>query len=170
MDLFTRAREAGPEEVLIQLHPSPVRRSLGLGGLAILSAMCLSGGLSGAAESGIRWLPLLLGILGFYLLYHFWRSSAKGLELTPSELREIGGRRVIAFADIQSVNRELFGIIKPTNGFVIVNRGQYPNAFSAGIWWRFGSRIGIGGLTPAGEGKAMAELLEEMIKDRDNPA
>ena len=41
-----------------------------------------------------------------------------------------------------------------------------PAAWTPGIWWRLGRRIGVGGLT--GEDAAMAELLEELSRDANS--
>lgn len=163
MDLFTRALQADPDEVIFQLHPSPVRRYLGVASLALVSAVALRLGLESEASDGGRMLLMLIGALGFYANYRFWKSTHDGLELTPTELRETGGRRVMAVADIRAIERELFGVIRPTNGFVIAHHGRYPSGFKPGLWWRIGGRVGIGGLTPSGEGKAMAELLLSLV-------
>ncbi|MCZ6663693.1 MAG: hypothetical protein O7B81_00130 [Gammaproteobacteria bacterium] len=55
-------------------------------------------------------------------------------------------------------------MIKPTNGFVVRARNSMPAAWTPGIWWRLGRRIGVGGLTGGGEGEAMAELLDELSR------
>lgn len=111
---------------------------------------------------------ILISAAGAFLALRFWKSTATGLELTLTELRESGGRRLVLVDDIVAVERGAFGVIKPTNGFVLVIRGKMPAAAQPGIWWRLGKRIGVGGLTGAGEGKAMAELLEEIIKRREH--
>jgi len=53
-------------------------------------------------------------------------------------------------------------MIKPTNGFVVRARNSMPAAWTPGIWWRLGRRIGVGRLT--GEGETMAELLDELSR------
>ena len=53
-------------------------------------------------------------------------------------------------------------MIELTNGFVVRARNSMPAAWTPGIWWRMGRRIGVGGLT--GEGEAMAELLAELSR------
>jgi len=166
VDLFTRSLEADPDEILIGVDASPIRRLIGVMALLALCAIVLWHGYQRYSDSGEGLITMLIALAGIYGALRFWQSSSIGLVLTPTELRETGGRQVVRVADITSVNREAFGIIKPTNGFVIVTRESLPAAISPGIWWRLGRRIGIGGLTGAGEGKAMAELLQEMLKWR----
>jgi hypothetical protein len=35
--------------------------------------------------------------------------------------------------------------------------------WAPGLWWRFGKRVGVGGVTPAGQGKAMADVIAARI-------
>ena len=167
MDLFSRMLEAGPDEVLFGLYASPLRRLIGTGTLALLCLVVLNYGYEKFITGGGGLLPILLALAGLYGALRFWQASRTGLELTPSELRESGGRRIARVEDIVSVEREAFAVIKPANGFVIATRESQPAAMLPGIWWRLGKRIGIGGLTGAGEGKAMVELLRELIRRRD---
>ena len=167
MDLFTQSLEAGPDEVLIGLRASAGRRLIGIGALFLLCMIPLWHGYDNYSETGKGLTLNLLGLTGLFGALRIWQSSRTELELTPSELRETDGRQVVRVADIVKVDREAFGVLKPTNGFVIITRKSMPLVVSPGIWWRFGKRIGVGGLTGAGEGKAMAELLQDMLERRD---
>lgn len=167
MDLFTRSLKAGPDEVLIGLRASTGRRLIGIGALLLLCMIPLWHGYDNDIGTDKRLALIVLGLAGLFGAMRIWQSSRVELELTPSELRESGGRQIVRVADIVKIDREAFEILKPTNGFVIVTRESMPLVVSPGIWWRFGKRIGVGGFTGAGEGKAMAELLQEMLKRRD---
>lgn len=167
MDLYSRLLDADPDEILIRVDASPLRRSIGAGALFLLCIVVLWHGYQKYSASGDGLGLILLALAGIYGALRFWQRSAIGLVLTPTELREAGGRRLVCVADIVAVERDAFGIIRPANGFVIVTRDSLPAAILPGIWWRFGKRIGVGGLTGAGEGKAMVELLQEMLKRRD---
>lgn len=139
----------------------------GAGALFLLSVVVLWHGYNKYIDNGEGLLAILIALAGIYAALRFWQSTATGLELTPTELRQVNGRRLVMMADIVSVERTAFGIVKPTNGFVIVTRDKSAPAFLPGIWWRLGKLIGVGGLTGAGESKAMAELMQEMLKRRD---
>ena len=54
--------------------------------------------------------------------------------------------------NIARVERGLFAF-KPSNGFLILLNNPMSRAWHPGLWWRFGRRIGIGGVTPQAEGK-----------------
>ena len=167
MSLFNRFLEAGPDEVVVGFGASPLRRVIGTGALLLLCAVFLRQGYDRYLETGGGVWLILLAAVGVYAALRFWHSSATGLELTPTELRDTRGRQLVRLDDIVSVNRDIFAMVKPTNGFVIETRDKLPGAFIPGIWWRYGRRIGIGGLTGPGEGKAVAELLQQMLNRRD---
>lgn len=168
MDLFARSLQAEPDETIIEIGASPLRRLLGAGALALICAILLWNGYQNFIKSGSGLLLMLFALAGYYAAWRFWQSSSIRLVLTPTELRDSRGRLVANIADIVALQRDAFGIIKPTNGFVIATREKQPAAFIPGIWWRLGNRIGIGGLTGSGEGKAMAELLQELLRRRDD--
>ena len=167
MDLFTRYLDAGPDEVLVSVKAEPARRLFGAGALFLLCVIVLWHGYKNYSLTDEGLVQIFLGLAGMFAALRFWRGSDNGLELTPTELRETRGRQIVRITDIVAVQREAFGIIKPTNGFVIVTREKLPAAISPGIWWRLGRRIGVGGLTGGGEGRAMVELLQEMLKRRE---
>jgi len=138
----------------------------GAGALFLLCVVVMWHGYHKFADSGDGLIPIALALAGIYGALRFWQATATGLELTLTELREAGGRQVVMMEEVVSVERTAFGIVKPTNGFVIVTRSKSTSTILPGIWWRFGKLIGVGGLTGQGEGKAMAELMQELIKRR----
>ena len=42
-----------------------------------------------------------------------------------------------------------------------------PAAWQPGLWWRLGNRIGVGGMTPGSQAKAMAEIIAIKLAQRD---
>jgi len=69
-------------------------------------------------------------------------------------------------ADIERVDRGVFAF-KPSNGFLVRTREPSARAWRPGLWWRFGRRIGVGGVTSANQTKAMSEILAAMLAERD---
>lgn len=107
---------------------------------------------------------LAVGVLVLYGAYRVWVSTSRDILLTPDELREEGGRVLCRIEDIDHVQRGAFAF-KPSNGFVVVLKDTVPRerAWAPGLWWRIGRRIGVGGVTSPGAGKAMADVLSARL-------
>ena len=97
------------------------------------------------------------------------RATAHSLELTESVLRSTDGRILAEISDVKSIDRGLFAF-KPSNGFLVTLRKPKARAWAPGLWWRVGRRVGVGGVTDAGQTKFLAEILTAMIAVRDGEA
>jgi hypothetical protein len=146
------------------LTPSPARRASAAMMLAALGALLVWVATRPEAV-GMGWIALLLAmaVLAFAFAWLVWRATGRGLVLTEEALIEEGGRVLCRLDDISAVERGTFAF-KPSNGFMIrlktgQDRPKYPRAWVPGLWWRLGHRIGVGGVTPAGQGKAMADVI-----------
>ncbi len=62
------------------------------------------------------------------------------------------------------VERGVFAF-KPANGVVVSLRRRGSLRWVPGLWWRTGARVGIGGMTPKGQTKAFADLLQHLIAE-----
>jgi hypothetical protein len=139
-----------------------------------LSALVVLGGLGGIHFWIMLTTPpvaligkvFLLGVGALALLaaYRVWTSTSRDILLTPDDIREEGGRVLCRIEDIDHVQRGAFAF-KPSNGFVVVLKDTVPRerSWAPGLWWRIGRRIGVGGVTSAGAGKAMADVLSARI-------
>jgi hypothetical protein len=103
-----------------------------------------------------------VGMAASYAAYRVWKSTECDILLTPEDVREENGRVLCRIEDIDHVQRGPFAF-KPSNGFVIVLKAKAPRAWAPGLWWRIGRRIGVGGVTSAGAGKAMADVLSARV-------
>jgi hypothetical protein len=56
---------------------------------------------------------------------------------------------------------------KPAAGFLIHLKAPSTRVYAPGLWWRAGRRIAVGGVTGRAEGKAVSELINVMLADRD---
>lgn len=166
MDLYSRIENAGPDEVLTELHPALPRRLTGVGSLGGLGALMVWLGLAGSGNILAQAALVVAGIAALYFATRLWTATETALELTRTELREQNGRRLCLIKDIERVDRG-FSAMKPTHGFVLRTKSAQPRAGAAGLWWRMGTWIGVGGVTNAGQGKAMAEALSMLVADRD---
>lgn len=138
--------------------------------IALAAWVALGGVLLWFALTSGTLVSTLIGAIGLVLIYAAIRTALAGrheLILTMDTLSDTRGRVVAQVDDVASVDRSMFAV-RPSNGFSIRLKSKAPRAWQPGLWWRIGSRIGVGGLTPAGQGRAMADLLSAMVQDRRN--
>lgn len=163
-----RAEEETEDRVLIRLPASPLRRWTTMVLLAVFAAIFLQVGFELPLERPIAKIgAMLLGLAVIWQGVLIWRAGGRVLELTTSALIETGTGRVLArIEDIDRLDRSIIAW-RPATGFLILLK-QPASGLSGtpGMWWRIGRRIGVGGITPKLEGKAMAELLDEMLRSR----
>ena len=151
-------------EILIRLEPSLPRRSFGIGLFLALGGLMTWLGFSTAPATGYVVFLVGGGALSIWFASRLWQIGAVSLELTELELRETDGRLVARVRDVAAVERGAFAF-KPSNGFLISLNSPMDRAYIPGVWWRFGRRIGVGGMTNPAQAKAMADILAAMIKD-----
>jgi len=155
------------DDVIITVQASPARRIFGAGSLGVLGLMLvylgftLQGGVSG------RVVLVLGGGFALWATSKLWAAASRILELTETELRESNGSTLVKIDDIDRVERGTFAF-KPSNGFMIILKQRHPRAWKPGMWWRTGRRLGVGGVTNAGQNKAMAEIMTAMMAKRDD--
>ncbi|GHG90367.1 hypothetical protein [Pseudodonghicola xiamenensis] len=157
------------DDILISVSVSPFRRWFGVGALVGFAGIVFYFALSQPLAPGWLAFLVLFGGLALWLAERMWRATGGRLELTAEGLRTDDGRLIAPIEAIAAVERGAFSF-KPSNGFLIVMRRTGPRGWSPGLWWRLGRRIGVGGVTSAAQTKAMAQMIEAMILDRDQPA
>jgi hypothetical protein len=106
-----------------------------------------------------------LGVLSIVMAERLRRATLHEIELTDTEIRDTNGQVLALIDDIKLVDRGAFAF-KPSNGFTLVLAGGQPRAWAPGLWWRFGRRVGVGGVTSAGQTKFMAEQIAFRIGER----
>lgn len=157
---------AKAEPVLARLDASQPRRIIGVVVQIGLGCVLLSLALSFPREQMVlRLAMLILGALVFYGAYLLWRATAVGLVLTASGLRDDDGRLLAELADVREVSRGAFAL-KPSHGFSLVLHKRMGFAWVPGLWWRIGTRVGIGGVTPSQPSRYMAEMISGLIAER----
>lgn len=150
-------------EPLAVLRASPVRRGFAYGAVVIFGAMLIL--LAFAQPPALLWQLFLLGLGVFALVVAEWlrRATALALVLTETDLRDTNGAVLTRLDNIVSVDRGAFAF-KPSNGFVLRLARPMPRAWAPGVYWRVATRIGVGGATPSGPGKYMAEQIALRLK------
>jgi len=106
------------------------------------------------------------GAASLYGGYRMWDVTGRRIELTEEELRLSDGTVICHVKDIHKIDRSFFAF-KPSNGFLVSTKVSYPFHWAPGLWWRFGKRIGIGGVTPGSQSKIMADTIAALVAQRD---
>ena len=147
---------------LAKLAPSPPRRWFGIGALALLSALLAYVGLAGPGFGAMDLLAIAAGATALFAAFKMHASTASHLVLRNDGLYTEDGTTVAEIANIAKIDRGMFAL-KPSNGFLVILKRPMKRSWHPGLWWRLGTRIGIGGVTPPAEGKLMAEKLTSLV-------
>lgn len=153
--------------VIARVRASAFRRFFGCGTLLALGALLVLLGFT-RADIGLGYRLLLVlggaGVLAAATI--MWYSTLIAVELTVEGLRDTRGRVLAPLNDIVGVDRGIFAF-KPSNGFMVRRKTGGLKGWCPGIWWATSRIIGVGGVTPPGESKFMADSLTMLIAARD---
>lgn len=154
------------DEVLATIEASGPRRIMGVAMLAAIGVILIYVGMTTPPAAG--WLIFLLvtGILALWAAVRMWQATTERIELTEEVLRSSDGTVIVRVEDVEKIDRGFFAF-KPSNGFLIRSKAPGDRVWQPGLWWRSGRRIGIGGVTPGSQSKALSEILAAMIVQRD---
>jgi hypothetical protein len=149
------------------LSPSPFRRAIAVGFIGLLAVLALAVALlTPPVGLGFRLYLIAVGAVAAWLAHRIWRATARSIALRPSGLYDSEGRCLCALDNVVRVERGAFAF-KPSNGFVVHLKRPTSAGWAPGLWWRIGRRLGVGGVTPAGQGRAMADLLSLQVREAD---
>ena len=154
------------EEVLMIVNPAPARRYIALGILGVLGFLLAYLGFSVQGMIAGRIVLIIAGGLSIWATTRMFLATSRSIELTRAELRETSGEVIARLENIKKIDRGTFAF-KPSNGFIINLNAPMNRSWRPGLWWRTGRRIGIGGVTNAGQNKALAEILTVEVAKRD---
>ena len=157
-----------PDEngVYATVTASPARRLFAYGILFSLGALVLF--TTWSQPPGLVWMVFMLifGVGALWLAERLRRATMLVIELTETEVRDSSGVVLARMDDIKGVDRGVFAF-KPSNGFTLVMKTKKPRSWAPGLWWRLGRRVGVGGVTSAGQSKFMAEQIAFRLAGRD---
>lgn len=153
-------------DIIATVSPSPLRRLFGLGVLGSLGVMLIYMALATSPTLGWRLLLLAFGAAALAGTVRLWQATLMRIELTATELRCSDGTVLARMDQIVGIDRGMFAF-KPSHGFVLKLATVHDRGWQPGLWWRTRRRLGVGGVTGAGEAKFMAELLAARIAMRD---
>ena len=146
-------------EILGAIVPSLFRRWLAFAAIVVSGGVLIYAGI-GDTTTGLIWKLLLIGggAALIVLADRLRRATSVAIEFTADGLRESTGRVLCTFDDIEKVERGAFAF-KPSNGLLVRLKTPADAAWAPGLWWRYGRKIGIGGVTSAGQSKAMSDMI-----------
>lgn len=153
------------DEVLIAIGPSASRRFLGVGAMFALGVLLLALVFEPASAF---WRAAFLGmaILAFIAADRLRVSTKDRIELTREGIRTESGLQLARISNIKAVERGAFAF-KPSNGFLVRLHEPDGRGWAPGLWWKRGRALGVGGVIPGGQSRAMAEILAAMLQGHD---
>ena len=148
------------DDIILSIQPSMGRRLLGSLCLAALGAVMLPLVLRASGIWSLFF--LLLAILVLLAALRLWQATADKIVLTRDELKTGTGRVLTRVSNVKGVDRGVFAF-KPSNGFLVQLHQPCGAGWAPGLFWQRGRMIGVGGVLPGGQSRAMAELLTSLI-------
>ena len=152
------------QNILARVSANILRRAFGCGALVGLGAVLIY--VSVFQDLGLVAQTLLLtgGVLSLWVAQLTWRGTASTVELRPEGLFDADGTLIAAVDNIAKVERGAFAM-KPSNGFALRLRRADTFKWRQGLWWRYGTKVGVGGMTPVHQSKLMAERLAQLVEE-----
>ena len=149
------------------IEASPIRRVLAVTIVAVLGILLVYLGATTPASLPWKGFLLIFGGVVIWLAERMFTATKSHLVVTEAGVEDSNGEVLAVFDEIKSVSHGTFAL-KPSNGFTLVlKQKKGPSAWRPGLWWRFGSRVGIGGVTSGHQSKPAAQMIEAMIFERD---
>jgi len=150
--------EPDKDGVIARIDASPIRRMFAVVMLIVLGALLVYVAFTSQAGFVSRIVLLAFGVVALIYADMLRRATQAAILLTSDGLVTTDGVQLAPIDDIASVQRGAFAF-KPSHGFTLVMKSKQPRGWAPGMWWRFGTRVGIGGVTPAGPAKFVAENI-----------
>ncbi len=153
------------DHVIATLQSTPLRRYFAYGTIFALGAMLVM--VAFVQPPAFGWQVFLIVMGGATLVgaERLRRATMLGLVLTEDALRDTSGQVLATMDNIRAVDRGALAF-KPSNGFILRLHKSDAGAWAPGLWWRYSTRVGVGGVTPAGPAKYMAEQIALRIVSR----
>ena len=102
-------------------------------------------------------LALFAAAIGWFGQALFF-TKARAVIFEGDRLYDDSGVEICHLDDVAELEKGLH-LFKPSSGFVLKLKTKQPAAWSPGLWWRIGHRVGVGGATPGRRAKAMADAI-----------
>lgn len=148
----------------MRIGASTPRRVIGFGAMIGLGLLLVSLALT---MQGVLMARVFLGLCGVMALWGarvMWWATAHELILIDDALMDSDGTVLARLDQIASVDRSPFAM-KPSNGFVLKLKAPASRVWRPGLWWRFGRRVAIGGVTSGAVTRPMADVIAARLND-----
>lgn len=153
------------QEFIIQA--SPIRRIMAVAMVAALGVLLVYFAITTPASLPWKGFLVIFGGVCLWLAERMFTATKAWLVVTENGVKASTGEELATLEDIKGVSRGTFAL-KPSNGFTLLMKtNKNPTAWRPGLWWRYGSRVGIGGVTSGHQTKPAAQMIEAMIFERD---
>jgi len=152
------------QDVIATVTPSLARfwgAIIVIGGFGCFLLWIAASGAAGSALASVIF--VFCAALSFYASYRIHQTKLQSLYLTMEGLFDTTGTKLCTMDQIASLDRSFFAF-KPSNGFVIRLKEPMDRAWVPGLWWRFGKRLGVGGITSVAQSKSMADTITLLLK------
>jgi len=151
--------------VIAKLEASPVRRGLALFVMMLLGFLLLYLAITTDASFFHKVLLVFVAAAVLCVARSMQRGTTGHIELRDTGLFFENGKRLSSIDNITRVERGVFAF-KPSNGFVVSLKQKTHRAWVPGLYWKFGTKIGVGGVTAPSDAKFMADTLTVLIARR----
>lgn len=164
------AMELDPNAPLVEVKCSIMRRLTGLAVLFLLGTLLLYIAFVKPPEE--LWWQAFLLLFGAGIMYlgeKMRKATLESVILTSEGLFSSNGTQLVAIENVKSIDRGVFAF-KPSNGFTVLMHERQSQAWQPGLWWRYGRRLGVGGVVQASQTKSMAEVMAVLVHNKANAA
>lgn len=156
-----------PEAPRAEIPPAQGRRWFAILTNGLLAAIVIWIALAHPPSAlGWRFFLLFAGAAAGWAAFSLHRGTRAGLVYADHVLSDGMGREIARLDEIRSVQRGALAF-KPSNGFLLTLDRAKGARWVPGLWWRVGRFVGVGGVTPSGATRFVAELIAAEIARRD---
>lgn len=150
-------------DVIAVMEASAFRRQMAVVALAVLCGLLIYAAMQPGSSLLAQACFLFLGLFALAAGISLYQATQYRIELTADGLRDSSGITIARLDEIAALDRG-FLAFKPSNGFVLRTKAPVERAWRLGLWWRFGRRIGLGGVVPRHQARIMADCVAKQLE------
>ena len=134
--------------------------------LILMGGFCGLIGLSLFAQSVLPALALVVIASGcLWLAWATFQTDCSSVMFDGERIYTNSGVELCRLDEVADLQRGM-AMLKPSGGFIILLTGDAPRGWSPGLWWRYGTRIGVGGAVSTRACKHMADSISGALAAR----
>ena len=161
-----RLKDLSMPDVIVKIQPGKARRIFSAILLCLVALVMLNLVFTGSANSVVlKTILLSMSCVFLWQAQTSLRSADAALVLTRDGLFDGQGELICSISQIVSVDRGWFSL-KPSNGFLIRLHEPAVRKWSPGLYWRIGTRLGVGGALSPAQTKELSDKLMLLVEER----